>query len=276
MAALGRVRRRVRPPPNPSDPRAGSTQPPSVTPRTGPDISQGPRGVTSSRAARPRTALGRKRSPACSRAAYRSKAGSSRRSAAPGSAPPPSPAARMDSTHFSAAVRALAHAPPLEALGVATAAVLALILAVPALLVLRYTVLTAFNVFTDYFRLGRFGDLPRAKHTGTWTQSLRGDIHRILEMEPGDAHREFIKEAGSEVLLYRMLFWAPRLLLVDHGAILHILSAQQSYSFPKPHFTRRLLSRSLGDGILVVEGAFSRQLLSLPPTPPLPFFFCSY
>lgn len=134
---------------------------------------------------------------------------------------------------------------------------LVLTFTIVSLIALRYTILLVWNVFTDYFRLGRYSSIPRAQHKGTWLQLLHGDMRRILDLEPAEAHREFVKESGgSEVLLYRHLFWAPRLLLADAGAMLYVLGAQQSYSFPKPEITRSILRRAVGDGVLVVEGTF--------------------
>jgi Cytochrome P450 len=63
-----------------------------------------------------------------------------------------------------------------------------------------------------------------------------------------------------------MFFYAPRLLLVDPGALLHVLSAQNSYSFPKPAQARMFLERILGRGVLVVEGdVHKRQRKILQP-----------
>lgn len=132
----------------------------------------------------------------------------------------------------------------------------ALTFTILSLIALRYTGLLVWNVISDYFRIGRFGQMPRPQHKGTWLQMLYGDMGRVLALEPAEAHRQFVQEAESEVLVYRHLAWAPRLLLADVGAMLFILGAQNVYSFPKPNFSRNLLLRTAGAGILIVEGTF--------------------
>lgn len=149
---------------------------------------------------------------------------------------------------------ALQPSTPLRAGGLALAALVAVVPTVLLLILARYLAVSAFNLTTDYFCLGRYGNIPRCAHKGPWTELIRGDLPRVIANEPGVAHRDFVQEAGSNVLVSRMLFWKPRLLLVDAEAMLYVLSAQRSYSFPKPEMTRRFLARSLGDGLIVVEG----------------------
>lgn len=139
-------------------------------------------------------------------------------------------------------------------------AALVLLLACAAHVVARF----CYHVLTDHFALGRYGPLPRParRRFFSWPAVVLGDSVRIAALPPVEAHRQFVQETGSHVLVYRMLGWKPRLLLADPAAVLHILSARHAYSFPKPHWIRSFLARGLGNGLLVVEGT-SRS--TIPP-----------
>lgn len=150
---------------------------------------------------------------------------------------------------------------PWQVFSLVCAAVLLMVSGPLVLVLLRYAGQLSFNLFTDYFALGRYGHLPRPHYTGSWLEIHRGHFPRIIDLPPVEAHRQFVREAQSEVLVYRLPFWHPRLLLADVGAMLHILGVQRAYSFPKPAYIRSFVARSLGRGLLVVEGKYHRHLL---------------
>lgn len=119
------------------------------------------------------------------------------------------------------------------------------------------------NVMMDSYGWGRYGHLPHPhRESGrlTWSRIKKGDFWHILLAPPVEGHRDFVKQAGSDVLVYRLPYWRPRLLLGNEGAILHILSKEYAYSFPKPEYIRSFLTRSLGAGLFVVEGTFKTLL----------------
>lgn len=124
----------------------------------------------------------------------------------------------------------------------------------------RTFILIGVNVIKDYYGWGRYGHLPHPhRELGrlSWNRIKQGDFRHILIAPPVEGHRDFVKQAGSDVLVYRLPFWRPRLLLGNEGAILRILSKEHAYSFPKPAYIRGFLARSLGDGLFVVEGTLN-------------------
>ena len=106
-------------------------------------------------------------------------------------------------------------------------------------------------------RLGidRYAHLPTPKTAVPWyKQIIYGDFPVIREAPPNQAHLGWQKETGSSVLVYRHLLHTPRALLCDPRAMMFVLSAANSYQFPKPTQTQRFLESILGKGLLVSEG----------------------
>ncbi|PWN54020.1 hypothetical protein IE53DRAFT_60060 [Violaceomyces palustris] len=103
------------------------------------------------------------------------------------------------------------------------------------------------------FKTDPYVHLPRPKHSDRLFP-IFGDLYTVFKSPPTVPLLRWAKEVNSSVYVYRGLFYSPRLLLADSRAMLHVLSAANSYSYPKPQGTRRALKSILGEGVLVAEG----------------------
>ncbi|SJX64432.1 related to Cytochrome P450 [Sporisorium reilianum f. sp. reilianum] len=110
-----------------------------------------------------------------------------------------------------------------------------------------------------------YAHFPRPKRTDKWPL-LTGNLGFIRRTPPVESHLAFQRELGTSVYVYRGIFYSPRLFLADAKAMLHMLSAANSYNYEKPSSTRLVLKNFLGEGVLVAEGdVHKRQRKILQP-----------
>ncbi|CAO1618708.1 unnamed protein product [Sympodiomycopsis kandeliae] len=103
-----------------------------------------------------------------------------------------------------------------------------------------------------------YDHLPVPRHPD-WRWPLFGHFPLVWQSEPAQAHLQWIDELKSDVYVYRGLFYDNRLMIGDARGIMHILSQNQCYQYPKPESTRIFLRGLLGDGILSAEGHTHRR-----------------
>ncbi|PWY98709.1 cytochrome P450 [Testicularia cyperi] len=146
----------------------------------------------------------------------------------------------------------------------------ALIVLLPFVLVLSlatwlFMLATTRWIRVNILRNDQYSHVPRPAHTGK-LPLLQGDLGLIRKLPPVKAHLQFAKELGTPVFVYRGLFYSPRIFLADPKAMTHLLSAANSYNFPKPENARLVLKSFLGEGVLVAEGdVHKRQRKILQP-----------
>lgn len=144
------------------------------------------------------------------------------------------------------------------------------LIALPVLAVLGMASALFTLAITRWLKLNVFGidiytHVPSPRHSDRLFL-LQGDLGLIRKMPPVQAHLHFAKELGTPVYVYRGLFYSPRLFLADTRAMSHVLSAANSYNFPKPNNARLVLKSFLGEGVLVAEGdVHKRQRKILQP-----------
>ncbi len=93
---------------------------------------------------------------------------------------------------------------------------------------------------------------PTAKGAGL-AVVLGGDIPARHEGRLCSAERRWVEELGP-IMSTRSLLFERELLLVDPRAVMHVLSQQQSYSFPKAPTFRKFVDKLIGRGIVHAEG----------------------
>ena len=148
--------------------------------------------------------------------------------------------------------------------------IIGFLILIPLLLVL--SVATAFFGIATwrYIKLHILGTdiyshFPRPGRTDRFPL-LTGNLGFIRRTPPVEGHLRFQQELGTTVYVYRGMFYSPRLFIADAKAMLHILSAANSYNYEKPSSTRLVLKNFLGEGVLVAEGdVHKRQRKILQP-----------
>ncbi|KAN0061905.1 hypothetical protein ACQY0O_005900 [Thecaphora frezii] len=126
--------------------------------------------------------------------------------------------------------------------------------------------LSAYRIFTVWVtKTEVYAHIPRPKHADN-SFLWYGDFGLIRKLPPAEPHIRWNRELGTSVYVYRGLFYSPRLLLGDVKAMGHVLSAANSYDYPKPTPSRMVLQQLLGPGVLVAEGdVHKRQRKVLQP-----------
>ncbi|CDR99472.1 hypothetical protein, partial [Sporisorium scitamineum] len=110
-----------------------------------------------------------------------------------------------------------------------------------------------------------YSHFPRPRRTDKYPL-ITGNLGFIRRTPPVEAHLAFQRELGTSVYVYRGIFYSPRLFIADAKAMLHMLSAVNSYNYEKPSSTRLVLKNFLGEGVLVAEGdVHKRQRKILQP-----------
>lgn len=110
-----------------------------------------------------------------------------------------------------------------------------------------------------------YSHFPRPARTDRYPL-LTGHLGHIRKTPPVEGHLAFQRELNTKVYVYRGMFYAPRLMIGDAKAMLHLLSAANSYNYEKPSSTRLVLKNFLGEGVLVAEGdVHKRQRKILQP-----------
>lgn len=110
-----------------------------------------------------------------------------------------------------------------------------------------------------------YSHIPRPARTDRYPL-LTGHLGYIRKSPPVEGHLTFHRELNTKVYVYRGLFYSPRLMISDAKAMLHMLSAANSYNYEKPASTRLVLKNFLGEGVLVAEGdVHKRQRKILQP-----------
>ncbi|CAO1625010.1 unnamed protein product [Parajaminaea phylloscopi] len=99
-----------------------------------------------------------------------------------------------------------------------------------------------------------YRNIPQPPFPSVWSAPIVGHIPVIKAAEPAAAHLAWARELNSFVYVYRALFYVPRLLIADPKGVMHILSQQNAYDFPKPVETRKFLLALLGNGLVTAEG----------------------
>lgn len=147
---------------------------------------------------------------------------------------------------------------------------LILLVLVPFALVVSFSLFLLGTAIWRYVRLHILGNdmyahFPRPARTDRWPL-LTGNLGLIRKTPPTEGHLKFMRELGTRVYVYRGLFYAPRVFMADTKAMLHMLSAANSYTYEKPYSTRLVLKNFLGEGVLVAEGdVHKRQRKILQP-----------
>ncbi|EST09030.1 Cytochrome P450 [Kalmanozyma brasiliensis GHG001] len=139
------------------------------------------------------------------------------------------------------------------------------------LTLLLVTVLTFFTIalwrYAKLHVLGidEYSHFPRPARTDRYPL-LTGHLGHIRRNPPTLGHLSFVTQLKTRVYVYRGLFYSPRLFIADPRAMLHMLSAANSYTYEKPASTRLVLKNFLGEGVLVAEGeVHKRQRKILQP-----------
>ncbi|EPQ26412.1 uncharacterized protein PFL1_06060 [Pseudozyma flocculosa PF-1] len=151
--------------------------------------------------------------------------------------------------------------------------VLALLAGLALLPLLATLALAAFLVSLSIYRMVTvnvtrtepYAHLRRPKHADNFFPWY-GDFGLIRRLPPTEPHLLWCRTLESSVFVYRGLFYSPRLFLGDPRAMGYILSASNSYAYPKPNASRLVLQSLLGKGVLVAEGdVHKRQRKILQP-----------
>ncbi|SNX86272.1 related to Cytochrome P450 [Melanopsichium pennsylvanicum] len=110
-----------------------------------------------------------------------------------------------------------------------------------------------------------YSHFPRPGRTDRFPL-ITGNLGFIRRNPPVEGHLNFVRQLGTRVYVYRGLMYTPRLFIADPKAMLHMLSAANSYTYEKPMSTRLVLKNFLGEGVLVAEGdVHKRQRKVLQP-----------
>lgn len=137
--------------------------------------------------------------------------------------------------------------------------VLTIAVTTPAICIALIVLPTVFGmihrmVATKVLRWDIYHNVPEPPLQNWWSAPLTGHLDVIRQAEPAEAHLQWAHDLNSFVYVYRAMFFIPRLFIADVKGIMHILSQQNAYNFPKPAETRRFLSTLLGNGLVTSEG----------------------
>lgn len=137
--------------------------------------------------------------------------------------------------------------------------ILVLAVSIPLLCVILFALPVSLGILRRVFVAHVLGadmyrHIPQPAFPSIKKAAFSGHLDVIRQAEPAEAHLRWAKELNSCVYVYRVMFYVPRLFICDAKGIMHILSQQNAYDFPKPPETRRFLSTLLGNGLVTSEG----------------------